>query len=66
MKTKRTGAKLQMTCHRCHDQCSPKDGDWHNGAENQVFLCRGCEPRLPVGRRETWSLRTAAQAEVYA
>lgn len=40
---RRTGSKLQLTCHDCRGACAPKDGDWHEGVNNQVFLCRHCE-----------------------
>ena len=44
----RHGTKLQMRCHKCRTETAPKDGDWHDSAEGQVFLCRICVPS-PVG-----------------
>lgn len=43
----RVGTKLQMKCHKCRSETAPKDGDWHDGAEGQVFLCRVCVPSTP-------------------
>jgi len=40
---KRLGTKIQLKCHVCRMDCLPKNGDWHEGAESQVFLCRSCE-----------------------
>ncbi len=40
---KRLGTKIQLKCHSCHLDCLPKNGDWHDGAESQIFLCRSCE-----------------------
>ncbi|HEY8280316.1 MAG TPA: hypothetical protein VIH99_11875 [Bdellovibrionota bacterium] len=47
----RLGTKLLMKCHKCKNDCQPKDGDWHDGEAGQVFLCRTCEPsRSPFDR----------------
>jgi hypothetical protein len=45
----RLGTKLQMKCFKCKGECAPKDGDWHDSAEGQVFLCRVCVPAAPIG-----------------
>ena len=45
----RSGTKLQMKCHKCRSECAPKDGDWHDSKEGQVFLCRTCGPNVPLG-----------------
>lgn len=34
--------KLKYNCFQCRDICLPKDGDWHDGETNQVFLCKTC------------------------
>lgn len=46
----RLGTKLQMKCHQCRLEVQPKDGDWHDGKEGQVFLCHSCGPSRPLGR----------------
>jgi hypothetical protein len=45
----RLGTKLQMKCHKCRSETSPKDGDWHDSKEGQVFLCRVCVPGAGAG-----------------
>jgi hypothetical protein len=45
----RTGTKLQMKCHKCRGECPPKDGDWHDSKEGQIFLCKPCGPSGQVG-----------------
>lgn len=43
-KRNRLSTKIQMKCHKCRKDCLPKNGDWHDGVDNQVFLCKICEP----------------------
>lgn len=45
----RLGTKLQMKCHKCRLETAPKDGDWHDGPQGQIFLCRTCVPSAPIG-----------------
>jgi hypothetical protein len=40
----RLGTKILMKCHKCRSECQPKDGDWHDAQDGQIFLCRSCEP----------------------
>ncbi len=42
-KRNRLGTKLQMKCHQCRMDCLPKNGDWHDAQDGQIFLCRDCE-----------------------
>jgi len=42
-KRTRLGTKIQMKCHQCRLDCLPKNGDWHDASEGQIFLCRDCE-----------------------
>ncbi len=42
-KRTRLGTKIQMKCHQCRLDCLPKNGDWHDASDGQVFLCRDCE-----------------------
>ncbi len=42
LKRSRLVTKLQLHCHDCKNACSPKNGDWHNGEFNQIFLCQDC------------------------
>ncbi len=46
----RLGTKLQMKCFRCRTECEPKNGDWHDGKEGQVFLCHNCGPSKTLVR----------------
>ena len=45
---RRTTAKIQLHCHTCKVLCSPKDGDWHDGEQNQIFLCVACSGKKPI------------------
>ncbi len=50
--SRRKGTKIQMNCHSCRSSCRPQDGDWQDGLENQIFLCRACEARvIPAGKK---------------
>lgn len=42
-KRSRLGTKIQMKCHQCRLDCLPKNGDWHDSQDGQIFLCRDCE-----------------------
>lgn len=42
-KRQRLGTKLLMKCHQCRVDCQPKNGDWHDAKDGQIFLCRDCE-----------------------
>jgi hypothetical protein len=48
----RLGTKLLMKCHDCRQDCLPKDGDWHDSKDGQIFLCRTCESRKRLGKPE--------------
>jgi hypothetical protein len=45
VKRNRSAARLQMKCFKCRGDCAPKDGDWHDGEHNQVFICHVCVGR---------------------
>jgi hypothetical protein len=47
---RRSNTKIQMKCHECQSACAPKDGDWHDGDHNQIFLCRSCGMKLAPKR----------------
>lgn len=42
-KRNRLGTKIVMKCHSCKCETLPKNGDWHDAADGQIFLCRDCE-----------------------
>lgn len=48
-KRHRLATKIQLKCFQCRLDCLPKNGDWHDGEESQVFLCRTCEMRARTG-----------------
>ncbi len=47
---KRSGTRIQLKCHRCRTECQPKNGDWHDGESNQIFLCHSCVYKSPGAR----------------
>lgn len=62
VKRNRSATKLLMKCFQCHQDTQPKDGDWHDGEHNQVFLCRSCESGALRSARKPLLARTPARS----